>query len=103
MVIMHLFGQSVAVTGRNPYRGEVADVQQRAVTDQVAEHLRRGELLDLAPDLTLGSRLDEEVMRSWDGTRSIAAEDLRDVLRGRLVTDPDPRGLPCALSASAVD
>jgi hypothetical protein len=32
-------------------------------------------------------------MRSWDGARSIAAEDLRDLLRGRLITDPDPRGL----------
>jgi hypothetical protein len=71
----------------------VADVGQRVVIDQAAEHLRRGELLDLAPELTLGSRFDEQVMRSWDGTRSIAADDLRDLLRGRLVTDPDPRGL----------
>jgi hypothetical protein len=71
----------------------VSDVHQRAVIDRVAEHLRRGELLDLAPELALGSRFDEEMMRSWDGARSIAAEDLRDLLRGRLITDPDPRGL----------
>jgi hypothetical protein len=71
----------------------VADVQRGAVIDQVGERLRRGELLDLAPEVMLGSRFDEEVMWSWDGARSIAAGDLRDLLRGRLVTDPDPRGL----------
>ena len=78
---------------RNSYRGRVADLRHRAIVDRIAECLRRGELLDLAPDLALGSLADEGVMRSWDGTRSIAAEDLRDLLRGRVVTDPDPRGL----------
>lgn len=67
----------------------MVDVQHTAVTGQLAEHLRRGELLDLAP----GSPVDVGIMTSWDGTRSIAAEDLRDLLRGRLLTDPDPRGL----------
>jgi hypothetical protein len=37
--------------------------------------------------------VDEVVMTSWDGAHSIAADDLRDLLRGRVVTDPDPRGL----------
>jgi hypothetical protein len=32
-------------------------------------------------------------MRSWDGTRVVAAQDIRELLRGRIVTDPDPRGL----------
>lgn len=32
-------------------------------------------------------------MRSWDDTHSIAADDLRDLLRGRRIADPDPRGL----------
>jgi hypothetical protein len=32
-------------------------------------------------------------MRSWDGTHSIDADEVRDLLRGRIVTDPDPRGL----------
>ncbi|MDQ2883814.1 MAG: hypothetical protein M3Y48_22325 [Actinomycetota bacterium] len=32
-------------------------------------------------------------MTTWDATHSIAADDLRDLLRGRVVTDPDPRGL----------
>jgi hypothetical protein len=32
-------------------------------------------------------------MRSWDGSHSVAADDIRDLLRGRVVTDPDPRGL----------
>jgi hypothetical protein len=78
---------------RNSYRGRVADLRHRAIVDRIAECLRRGELLDLAPDLALGSLADEGVMRSWDGTRSVAAEDLRNLLRGRVVTDPDPRGL----------
>jgi hypothetical protein len=78
---------------QNSYRGRVADLGHRAIADRIAECLRRGELLDLAPDLALGSLADEGVMRSWDGTRSIAAEDLRNLLRGRVVTDPDPRGL----------
>ncbi|MGH3965667.1 MAG: hypothetical protein ACRDRY_20845 [Pseudonocardiaceae bacterium] len=71
----------------------MADLPHRAIADRIAEHLRRGELLDLAPDLALGPLVDEGVMTSWDGTRSIAADDLRDLLRGRVVTDPDPRGL----------
>jgi hypothetical protein len=33
------------------------------------------------------------MMTSWDGTHSIAADDFRDLLLGRVVTDPDPRGL----------
>ncbi|MGH4011953.1 MAG: hypothetical protein ACRDTH_27970, partial [Pseudonocardiaceae bacterium] len=68
-------------------------LQNTAITERIAEHLRRGELLDLAPDLALGSLVDEVVMTSWDGTHSIAADDIRDLLRGRVVTDPDPRGL----------
>lgn len=79
--------------GWNSYRGRVGGLQSTAITDKLAEHLRRGELLDLAPDLTLGSPVDEVVMTSWDGTHSIAADDVRDLLCGRVVTDPDPRGL----------
>ena len=67
--------------------------QSTSITNKLAEHLRRGELLDLAPDLALGSPVDEVMMMSWDGTHSIAASDIRELLRGRIVTDPDPRGL----------
>ncbi|MDQ3765347.1 MAG: hypothetical protein M3460_28930 [Actinomycetota bacterium] len=77
-------------------------LQSTSITNKLAEHLRRGELLDLAPDLALGSPADEAVMMSWDGTHSIAANDIRELLRGRIVTDPDPRGCACALPASAV-
>ena len=68
-------------------------LQSTAITDKIADHLRRGELLDLAPDLAIGSPVDEVGMTSWDGTHSVVADDVRDLLRGRLVTDADPRGL----------
>lgn len=32
-------------------------------------------------------------MMSWDGAQSVNADDLRGLLRGRVVTDPDPQGL----------
>lgn len=54
---------------------------------------RRDQVLDVAPYVALGSTVDEVVMTSWDGTRSIAADALRDLLRGPAITDPDPRGL----------
>ena len=71
----------------------MSGLEGTAITDKIAEHLRCGELLDLAPDLALGSPVDEVVMSSWDGTHSVAADDVRELLRGRVVTDPDPRGL----------
>jgi hypothetical protein len=71
----------------------VSGLQGTAITEKIAEHLRRGELLDLVPNLALGSRVDDGMMMSWDGTHSINADDLRDLLRGRVVSDPDPRGL----------
>jgi hypothetical protein len=66
----------MAAGGRNSYRGRVADLRHRAIVDRIAEFLWRGELLDLAPDLALGSLADEGLMRSWDGTRSIAGEGI---------------------------
>src|SRR5215469_15844928 len=32
-------------------------------------------------------------MRSWGEARTISADVIRDILRGRLVADPDPHGL----------
>jgi len=58
---------------------------ERALVD----HVTRGETLDFAGD----EPIDEASMRSWDGSRTIPAAIVRDVLRGRLVSDPDPRGL----------
>lgn len=92
-VIGHPVGYGLVADRWNSYRGRVSGLQSTAITDKLAEHLRRGELLDLAPGLALGSPVDEVVMTSWDRTHSIAADDVRDLLRGRVVTDPDPRGL----------
>jgi hypothetical protein len=86
-------GYGVVADRWNSYRGRVGGLHGRAIIDKIAEHLRRGELLDLAPDLAVGLPVDEVVMTSWDGTHSVAADDIRDLLRGRVVTDPDPRGL----------
>lgn len=75
------------------YPGRVDSLHTTSNVHKLADHLRRGKLLDLAPDLAVGSPPDETVMRSWDGTHVITADDIRDLLRGRTVTDPDPRGL----------
>jgi hypothetical protein len=83
----------VVTDSRNSYRGRVGDLQGTAITDKIAEHLRRGELFDFAPDLVFGSPVDEGIMTSWDDTHSIAADDVRDLLCGRAISDPDPRGL----------
>src|SRR5947209_1903968 len=68
-------------------------IQETSITDKLVERLMRGELLDLGPDLVFGSSVDEAVMMSWDGTHTIAANDICELLRERIVTDPDPRGL----------
>jgi hypothetical protein len=91
-VIGRSVGYGVVADRRNSYRDRVGGFQSTAITDKIAEHLQRGELLDLASELALGSPVDEVVMRSWDGTHSIAANHVRDLLRGRVVTDPDLRG-----------
>jgi hypothetical protein len=64
--------------------GEVSltDIEQALV-----DHVTRGEPLDLAA----GEPVDEAAMRSWDNSRTIRAAVLRDILRGRLAPDPDPR------------
>jgi hypothetical protein len=48
-----------------------------------------GDLLDLAGDRPT----DEAAMQSWGVSRTIRAWVIRDVVRGRLAPDPDPRGL----------
>jgi hypothetical protein len=62
----------------------LTDVERRLV-----DYVTRGELLDLAG----GEPLDDAAMRSWDGSRTVQAAVLRDILRGRLAPDPDPHGL----------
>ncbi|WP_143202746.1 hypothetical protein [Amycolatopsis sp. CB00013] len=59
------------------------------VEQDLVLHVERGDLLDLAGD----ESLDENAMRTWGDSRTIRAEVLRDILRGRLAPDPDPQGL----------
>ena len=65
--------------------GELTLVEQSLV-----EHVGRGEWLNLAAD---DEAVDEAAMRSWGDSRTCRADVIRDILRGRLVADPDPRGL----------
>ena len=56
----------------------------------LVEHVGRGEQLDLTAD---DEAVDEAAMRSWGDSRTCRASVIRDILRGRLATDPDPHGL----------
>jgi hypothetical protein len=72
----------------------LTDVEQALVN-----HVIRGELLDLAGV----EPVDEAAMRSWNSSRTVRAAVLRDILRGRLVPDPDPHGLRLRVPASPAD
>jgi hypothetical protein len=61
-----------------------------SVERSLVERVGRGEWLDLAAE---DEAVDEAAMRSRDEARIISAEVIRDILRGRLVADPDPHGL----------
>ncbi len=61
-----------------------------SVEQSLVEHVGRGEWLDLAAG---DEAVDEAAMRSWGQSRTCRAAVIRDILRGRLVADPDPHGL----------
>jgi hypothetical protein len=61
-----------------------------AVEQSLVDHVTRGDLLDLAAD---DKTVDEAAMRSSEGARTVRAKVIRDILRGRLTSDPDPRGV----------
>ena len=61
-----------------------------SVEESLVEHVGRGEWLDLAAK---GEVVDEAAMRSWGEARTCRATVIRDILRKRLVADPDPHGL----------
>jgi hypothetical protein len=65
------------------------DEELSSVEQALADHVRRGEWLDLAGN----EAVDEAAMRSWGESRTCRAWVIRDILRGRLVADPDPHGL----------
>jgi hypothetical protein len=76
----------------------VAESADRApltgIERRLIDHVIRGEPLDLTgADLAAVGQVDEAAMRSWDSSRTVRAVVLRDILRGRLVPDPDPHGL----------
>ncbi|MGH3662289.1 MAG: hypothetical protein ACRDTQ_10600 [Micromonosporaceae bacterium] len=65
-------------------RGPRANLEAR-----LSECVSRGQQLDLAD----GEPVDESSMRGWDDSHAVPAELIREILRGRLAPDPDPRGL----------
>lgn len=71
-------------TAPNAHRMSLTHIERLLV-----DHVSRGERLDLAGE----EAVDEEAMRRWDEARTVRASVLRDILRGRLVPDPDPHGL----------
>jgi hypothetical protein len=63
------------------------------VEQALVNHVTRGELLDLAAEPAAVGQVTEATMRSWGSSRTVRVAVLRDILRGRLAPDPDPRGL----------
>jgi hypothetical protein len=61
-----------------------------SVEQSLVEAVGRGEWLDLA---AADEVIDEAAMRLWDESRTCRARVIRDILRGRLVADPDPHGV----------
>lgn len=76
-----------AVGSRSTLKSE--NVALTPVERLLVDYVSRGERLDLAVE----DPVDKDEMRSWDDSRTIRASVLRDILRGRLVSDPDPHGL----------
>ena len=67
-----------------------ADFVLTDVEQSLVEHVSRGEPLDLVAP---GETVTAPTMRSWGNSRSCRAAVIRDILRGRRVVDPAPRGL----------
>ncbi|MER7333546.1 MULTISPECIES: hypothetical protein [unclassified Micromonospora] len=70
----------------------VRDADGRAhspVERRLIESVASGEVLDLAGD----GPVDEAAMRSWGHERTVSASVIRELVRGRLVSQPDPHGL----------
>lgn len=68
------------------------DLARRTPTEleqQLIDLVGRGEALDLAG----GEQVDVEALRSADESRTIRSWVMRNILRGLLVQQPDPRGL----------
>ncbi|GIF68738.1 oxidoreductase [Asanoa ishikariensis] len=60
-----------------------------AVEQRLIAAVGAGDLLDLAGD----GPVDEAAMHSWGAERTISAEVIRELVRGRLAGDPDPHGI----------
>jgi hypothetical protein len=61
-----------------------------SVEQSLVEYVGRGQQLNLAAE---GEAVDEAAMRLWGESRACRATVIRNILRGRLVADPDPHGL----------
>ncbi|SCF36086.1 hypothetical protein GA0074696_4844 [Micromonospora purpureochromogenes] len=87
MTWLSIIGAMTSVGGQR-----VRDADGRAhspVEQRLIESVASGEVLDLAGD----GPVDEAAMRSWGEERTISASVIRELVRGRLVSEPDPHGL----------
>ncbi|MFG3702603.1 hypothetical protein ACGF5C_32740 [Micromonospora sp. NPDC047620] len=87
MAWLSIIGAMTSVGGRrvrNAGGRAYSPVEQRLI-----ESVACGEVLDLAGD----GPVDEAAMRSWGDERTVSASVIRELVRGRLVSEPDPHGL----------
>jgi hypothetical protein len=61
-----------------------------SVEQSLVDHVSQGKWVRLVTD---GEVVDEASMRSWGDSQTCRATVIREILRGRLATDPDPHGL----------
>jgi len=59
------------------------------LVERLVSCVSRGEFMDLAG----GEHVEEPTMRSWGEERTVHASVIRDIMRGRLAPEPDPRGV----------
>ncbi|MEU2167955.1 hypothetical protein ACH47V_25640 [Micromonospora chersina] len=79
-----------AMTSVGSQRVKDADGRAHSPVEQrLIKSVACGEVLDLAGD----GPVDEAAMRSWGDERTISASVIREFVRGRLVSEPDPHGL----------
>lgn len=61
----------------------------KALDRKLVDHVRRGAVVDLAGT----GPVDDVAMSGWGRSRTISASVIRDIVRGHLAADADPRGL----------
>lgn len=72
---------------------EVSSLSLTNVERALIGQVEAGEVLDLTGATLADQQVDEKTMQSWGPERTIRAAVIRDILRGRHASNPDPHGL----------